>query len=96
MSAHLKAMGSMQEQQTGSLLQISSFLAAIAATSLRPDMVLWSQGTVQTVLLELTVLCEEGCMRFTKRRGRDFITALVKASFGVSAKVTSADISGAA
>lgn len=32
----------------------------LAATSLKLDIMLWSQGTRQTVLLELTVPFEEG------------------------------------
>ncbi|KAK6172576.1 hypothetical protein SNE40_016203 [Patella caerulea] len=36
-----------------------SFPAEIAATSLRPDIVIWSQGTRQAVLLELTVPWED-------------------------------------
>ncbi|CAC5421781.1 unnamed protein product [Mytilus coruscus] len=44
---------------TADIQQRMSFPAEIAATSLRPDMVLWSQGTRQTVLLELTVPWEE-------------------------------------
>lgn len=31
------------------------FLKQIAHTSLRPDIVLWSKGTKQVVLIELTV-----------------------------------------
>ncbi|VDI13370.1 Hypothetical predicted protein [Mytilus galloprovincialis] len=36
-----------------------SFPAEIAATSLRPDIVIWSPGTRQAVLLELTVPWED-------------------------------------
>ncbi|CAC5414709.1 unnamed protein product [Mytilus coruscus] len=46
-------------QFTADIQQRMSFPAEIEATSLRPDMVLWSQGTRQTVLLELTVPWEE-------------------------------------
>ncbi|CAC5420997.1 unnamed protein product [Mytilus coruscus] len=44
---------------TADIQQRMSFPAEIAATSLRPDMVLWSQGTRQTVLQEMTVPWEE-------------------------------------
>ncbi|XP_076113544.1 uncharacterized protein LOC143081178 [Mytilus galloprovincialis] len=42
-------------QMTADIHQRMSFPAEIAATSLRPDIVIWSQGTKQAVLLELTV-----------------------------------------
>ncbi|VDI68178.1 Hypothetical predicted protein [Mytilus galloprovincialis] len=42
-------------QMTADIHQRMSFPAEIAATSLRPDIVIWSQGTRQAVCLELTV-----------------------------------------
>ncbi|XP_076075792.1 uncharacterized protein LOC143046522 [Mytilus galloprovincialis] len=46
-------------QMTANIHQRMSFPAEIAATSLRPDIVIWSQGTRQAVLLELTVPWED-------------------------------------
>ncbi|XP_071145057.1 uncharacterized protein [Mytilus edulis] len=46
-------------QMTADIHQRMSFPAEIAATSLRPDIVIWSQGTRQAVLLELTVPWED-------------------------------------
>ncbi|XP_071145089.1 uncharacterized protein [Mytilus edulis] len=46
-------------QMTADIHQRMSFPAEIAATSLRPDIVIWSQGTRQAVLLELTVTWED-------------------------------------
>ncbi|XP_076113419.1 uncharacterized protein LOC143081070 [Mytilus galloprovincialis] len=46
-------------QMTADIHQRMSFPAEIAATSLRQDIVIWSQGTRQVVLLELTVPWED-------------------------------------
>ncbi|XP_076109046.1 uncharacterized protein LOC143077044 [Mytilus galloprovincialis] len=46
-------------QMTADIHQRMSFPAEIAATSLRPDIVIWSQGTRQAVLLKLTVPWED-------------------------------------
>ncbi|XP_076086893.1 uncharacterized protein LOC143057470 [Mytilus galloprovincialis] len=46
-------------QMTADIHQRMSFPAEIAATSLRPDIVIWSQGTRQAVLLEITVTWED-------------------------------------